>query len=211
MEPNTMKKSARFGLPAIFMVVAAVFTPSFMKPTFEPTNPTPDLTALLANSSIPPAERLQQAIAAVGQYLDADRCFLYVRDPARGRGRIALVWRRDESVPDPRTAWFDDTIDLPKRDPMFRAALNARPSDYVEDVETAGPEVLNREFEREMFGHRALIHAHVVEGPTMWAILQPAMFGRTRSWTAAERAYIEAALPRFLPVVQAYMAEQSVG
>jgi hypothetical protein len=71
--------------------------------------------------------------------------------------------------------------------------------------------VLNRDFERRTFGHRALVHAHLVdEAQQLWGILQPCVFGHPRHWTPAERAYLEAALPLLLPVVQAYMSGQQV-
>ncbi|WP_035560831.1 GAF domain-containing protein [Hymenobacter sp. IS2118] len=161
--------------------------------------------ALQADTS--PAEALQRALELVGQHLRADRCFLYVRDPERGRGRIALVWRLDEAVPDPRHDWQADTGELPQEDPLFRAALACAPSVFVEDVTEAGPEVLNQEFERRTFGHRALVHAHVTDGGQLWGILQPCVFGHPRHWTAAERAYVEGAVPRLLPMVQRYVRE----
>lgn len=167
--------------------------------------PLVELAAALA-ATTPPAERLQHALELVGPYLRADRCFLYVRDPAQGRGRIAFVWRLDEAIPDPRHDWQDDTGDLPKEDPLFRAALAARPSVFVDDVSEAGPDVLNQEFERRTFGHRALVHAHVTEHGQLWGILQPCVFGHPHHWTAAERDYLEAAVPLLLPVIQEYMA-----
>ncbi|GAA4384670.1 GAF domain-containing protein [Hymenobacter koreensis] len=173
----------------------------------------PDLsdlqTSLTARQE--PEVALTEALAHIGHNLRADRCFLYVRDPARGRGRIALVWRLDEAIPDPRHDWQDDTGELPQQDPLFRAALAAQPSVYVEDVEAAGPEVLNREFERRTFGHRALVHAHITDAEgQLWGILQPCVFGHPRHWTPEEHAYIEASLPLLLPVVQAYVQEQPV-
>ena len=167
-------------------------------------SPTDELQAVLAASG-PPAQRLQAALDLIGPHLRADRCFLYVRDPVRGRGRIALVWRLDEAVPDPRHDWQDDTGDLPKQDPLFRAALAARPSVYVDDVSEAGPDVLNQDFERTTFGHRALVHAHITDQGQLWGILQPCVFGHPRHWTVVEREYLDAATPLFLPVVQAYM------
>jgi len=171
-----------------------------------PTSPLAELAAVLA-ASTPPAEALQHALDLVGPQVRADRCFLYVRDPAQGRGRIAFVWRLDEAVPDPRHDWQDDTGDLPKQDPLFRAALAARPSVYVDDVTEAGPEVLNQEFERSTFGHRALVHAHITDGRQLWGILQPCVFGHPHHWTAAEREYLDAAAPLLLPSIQAYMRE----
>ena len=175
-----------------------------------PTTPIAELQAALTTAQ-PAAERLQHALDLIGPHLRADRCFLYVRDPQRGRGRIALVWRLDEAVPDPRHDWQTDTGDLPKEDPMFRAALATRPSVYVDDVTEAGSDVLNQEFERRTFGHRALVHAHIVENGQLWGILQPCVFGHPHHWTAAEREYLDAATPLLLPVLQEYMRGQDVG
>ncbi|MBD2767595.1 GAF domain-containing protein [Hymenobacter sp. BT664] len=169
-------------------------------------SPITELAAALAAGN-PPAECLQRALTLVGSHLRADRCFLYVRNPARGRGRIAFVWRLDEAVPDPRHDWQDDTGDLPREDPLFRAALAGRPSVYVDDVTAAGPDVLNQEFERRTFGHRALVHAHITSQGQLWGILQPCAFGHPRHWTAAERDYLDAAVGLFLPVIQEYMRE----
>jgi len=173
--------------------------------------PTAELHAVLAATELPAAERLQSALDLIGPHLRADRCFLYVRNPEQERGRIAFVWRLDEAVPDPRHDWQDDTGELPKEDPLFRAALAAQPSVYVEDVDAAGPEVLNQEFERRTFGHRALVHAHLTENGHLWGILQPCLFGHPRHWTPAEHEYLDAAGPLLLPVVQDYMRSVDVG
>ena len=174
-----------------------------------PTEPLTVLHAALATEATPEA-RLQAALDLVGPHLRADRCFLYVRNPAKARGRIALMWRLDEAVPDTRHDWQDDAGDLPKEDPLFRAALACRPSVFVDDVSEAGPEVLNQEFERKTFGHRALVHAHITENGQLWGILQPCVFGHPHHWTAAERAYLDAAVGLLLPVVQAYMQGREV-
>lgn len=149
---------------------------------------------------------INQLLEQVGQYLQADRCFLYVRDPAAGKGRIAFCWRKSNLVPNPMHDWQTDTTDLPKEDPLFRAALACQPSVFVEDVETAPPTVLNRRFEHQTFGHRALIHAHITETGQLWGILQPCTFGRPRHWAPQERAWIETMLPQFLPLIQEYIS-----
>ncbi|MCA8830770.1 GAF domain-containing protein [Hymenobacter pini] len=164
----------------------------------------PAVQAAFAEATTPETG-FTETLRLVGEFLHADRCFLYVRDPAVGRGRIAFCWRRTPAVPDPRHDWQDDTTDLPKQDPLFRAALAAQPSVYVEDVETAPPTVLNRAFEHETFGHRALIHAHITEHGQLWGILQPCLFGLPRPWTPAEHDAVESVLPLLLPVIQQYM------
>lgn len=157
-----------------------------------------------------PAEAiLGETVRLVGEALHADRCFLCIRNPATRQSRIAFVWRRDESVPDVRPEyleWVDETP-LPAQDPLYAAALAGRPSVYVADIQTAPPDVLNRDFEARTFGHRALIHAHVVENSELWGILQPCMFDSPRAWTSTDRAFIESLLPRLVPVIRAYVAK----
>lgn len=156
-----------------------------------------------------PAEILHDVVQCVGEALNADRCFLYVRQPDLERGRTAFCWRRNEQVPDKNTIqphWQPDTTTLPAEDPLIRAGLAMKPSVYVDDVDTAASDVLNRDFERETFGHRALIHAHIQKDNKLWGILQPCMFGKPRHWTDGEKAQIEAILPRLQPVIEVYVA-----
>lgn len=148
---------------------------------------------------------LTEIVRLTGEQLGAHRCFLYVRQPVQRRGRIAFCWRKNESVPDViQPDWQEDTKELPKEDPLFAAALAGKPSVYVEDVQTAPPDVLNRDFENHTFGHRALVHAHIFEAGQLWGILQPAMFGTPHQWTEHEKALIEGVLPHLVKVIKEY-------
>ncbi|QJW89664.1 GAF domain-containing protein [Spirosoma taeanense] len=163
------------------------------------------IDALLAEGHLP-GKTLDRVVGLVGSTLNADRCFLYIRQPDRQRGRIAFCWRQNEEIPNfIQPNWQPDTTDLPQEDPLIRAALAMRPSVHVDDVETAAPETLNREFERKTFGHRALIHAHIQQYGQLWGILQPCVFGQPRHWTENEKTQIEAMLPRLQPVIAAYV------
>lgn len=160
---------------------------------------------LLAEEWVP-AETLQQLVQTVGMTLAADRCFLYVRQPDQQHGRIAFCWCKDETIPNViQPEWQPDTTDLPNEDPLFRAAITMRPSVYVDDVETAEPDVLNQDFEHKTFGHRALVHAHIQRDGQLWGILQPCMFGEPRHWTDEEKTQIESILPHLQPVIAAYV------
>lgn len=161
----------------------------------------------LLAQNLPPAETLDQVVQLVGTVVNAERCFLYVRQPDQQRGRIAFCWRKDETIPDViQPDWQPDTTDLPREDPLFRAAIEGRPSVYVDDVETAGPDVLNREYERKTFGHRALIHAHIQQDGQLWGILQPCQFIGPRAWTEIEKGHLEAVLPRLQPIIASYVS-----
>lgn len=150
---------------------------------------------------------LNDAMQVVGEFLKADRCFLYVRQPEQERGRIAFCWRKDDKIdqvfqPD----WQPDTTDLPQEDPLIKAALANGGSVYVDDVKTAGPGVLNQAFEHKTFGHRALIHAHIQKDGQLWGILQPCVFGHPRHWTSEEKEQIEAILPRLQPLIEEFVS-----
>ena len=91
---------------------------------------------------------------------------------------------------------------------MFAAALKAQPSIFVEDVETAGPEVLNREFEHQTFGHRALIHAHLRSEQTLWGILQACVFEEPRVWSQGDRQLIEQTVTQLTPFAIDYVRSE---
>ncbi|MDB5243247.1 MAG: hypothetical protein JWP57_3872, partial [Spirosoma sp.] len=115
-------------------------------------NSLPEAIDRLLTEGHTPADALNQVVQYVGTALNADRCFLYVRQPDQARGRSAFCWRKNDQGPDKNTIqpdWQPDTTDLPAEDPLIRAGLTMKPSVYIDDVETAAPDVLNRQFEEE--------------------------------------------------------------
>ncbi|MBD2343258.1 GAF domain-containing protein [Anabaena subtropica] len=127
----------------------------------------------------------------LGQVLKCDRCFLYLRNPQTKFGKITHCWRRNPDIPDiGNSEWELEPASLPQVDPMFAAALRTAPSIYVEDVETADPTVVNKEFESQNFGHRALIHAHLCHNGQLWGVLQPCVFAESRVWSESDRAIV---------------------
>jgi GAF domain-containing protein len=163
----------------------------------------PEIEAIF-NAELHPAQILENVLALIGKALQADRCFLYLRNPNKEKGKIVFCWCLNETIPDVREPeWKNDTQSLPKEDPLFAAALHAQPSIYIEDVETADPKIVNHEFEHKTFGHRALIHAHIIYDNQLWGILQPAIFGKPRQWSPTDHQLVEALLLRMVkPVVE---------
>ena len=150
---------------------------------------------------------LNEAMKVVGETLDVDRCFIYVRQPDQERGRIAFCWRKDGQIDKVfQPEWQPDTTDLPQEDPLFRSALDSTKVVCVDDVKTAGPGVLNEAFEHKTFGHRALIHAPIHGGGKLWGIMEPCVFEQIRHWTNDEKAQIEAILPKLQPVIADFVA-----
>ncbi len=152
---------------------------------------------------------MDDVLARLGQQLQCDRVFLYLRSPDTQLGRVPFCWRERSSVPtiyDP--AWKPEDPALAKDDPMFAAALKAQPSIFVEDVETASSEVLNREFERQTFGHRALSHAHLCSEQILWGILQACVFEEPRVWSQRDRQLIEQAVTQLTPFAIDYVRSE---
>lgn len=150
-------------------------------------------------------------LPALGGVLQCDRCFLYLRAPQTQIGKIAFCWRRSDRFPDVTDPdWKAEPASLPNEDPLFAAALRTEPSIFVEDVETASPEVVNRDFERENFGHRALIHAHLCHEGQLWGILQPCVFEQPRVWTQRDRSIITQLDPKITPLAVAYVKSTKI-
>jgi GAF domain-containing protein len=145
-------------------------------------------------------------LPALCEVLQCDRCFLYLREPHSKKGRTAYCYLRSPQYPDVSTAeWEKEPDELPKEDPLFAAALRTDDTVFVDDVETASPEVVNVAFERKHFGHRALIHAHLGEDGRLWGILQPCVFGQPRMWTQQERSMIHQLTEKLTPLAVAYV------
>jgi GAF domain-containing protein len=136
--------------------------------------------------------------------LSADRCFLYLRDGSTRRGGTVASWSRDERFPDARRPFEPEIDDLFTIDPMMGLAAKDPQALFIEDIETAGPEILNLEFEED-FGHRALIHAPVYDEGELLGILEPCAFGEPHVWTEADKSLTRAVQERLGPVAGAWL------
>ena len=170
------------------------------------------LENLLASPKATPKYLLNEVVKMVGETLQADRCFLWVRQPATSLSRGAFVWRRNETIPNltpEQMRWSDESF-LPSQDPLYAAALNCKPSIYVNDVQSESSEIINRRFEELNFGHRALIHAHIISDNKLFGILQPCMFGSPRLWLQVEKDLIESILPKLSPFVKEFVNNEEM-
>lgn len=153
-----------------------------------------DLPSKIANISREdkePSNIFAELLPVLGEELKCDRIFLYARNPQTKVGKVVSCWRRTPEIPDiDDYGWKQEPESLAKEDPLFAAALNTKPSIFIEDVETANPEIVNKEFEQKTFGHRALIHAHLCQEGLLWGILQPCIFDKPRSWQESDRYII---------------------
>lgn len=154
------------------------------------------MNAILDSQDETTEQILTKVVQKVAEVLKADRCFIDVRDPSQERSLMAFEWGHSNSeINDfPLMKWIDEKS-FSKADPLYHAALACQPSIYVDDIETASPSILDREFEKRFCGHRALIHAHIVKDGQLWGILEPCVFDHSRQWTEDERQFIESLLP----------------
>lgn len=175
------------------------------------TNEIPtDLRKILAADSEPDTV-FAALLPALCQILQSDRCFLYLRSPHTRMGKVPFCWCRSPEYPDVSTAeWAKEPESLPAEDPLFAAALRTESSIFVDDVETASPDVVNRDFEQKNFGHRALIHAHLCQNDQLWGVLQPCMFGQPRVWTDADRSVMDQVTEKITPLAVAYVKAANV-
>ncbi|WP_017651928.1 GAF domain-containing protein [Fortiea contorta] len=165
----------------------------------------PAITNIL-ESDLPADIFFPKLLQAVGEFLQCDRCFLYLHNPNLYLGKVAFCWVRTPNLPSIHNEeWVSQPSSLVDEDPMFAAALRTQPSIFVEDVETADSQILNRQFEQENFGHRALIHAHICDDGQLWGVLQPCIFNHPRIWTEYEREVINNIVEKIAPLTVAYI------
>ncbi|WP_404787802.1 GAF domain-containing protein [Altericista sp. CCNU0014] len=153
-----------------------------------------------------PEVLFSELMPALGRFLDCDRCFLYLRNPETAVGRVEFCWVRDATIPEIYDKeWKKESKFLASQDPMFAAALSAKPSIFVEDIRTTSPEILNREFEEKNFGHRALIHAHLCQQGQLWGVLQLCSFKNPKTWTEVDRQAIKRVVLAITPIAVGYV------
>lgn len=168
------------------------------------------LEKILSNDSTPESV-FSALLPALGEVLQCDRIFLYLRHPQTQIGKVVSCWRRSREYPDLTDSdWKREPESLAQEDPLWAAAMRTEPSIFVEDVETASPAVVNKAFEQKTFGHRALIHAHLIFESELWGILQPCMFGQPRVWIQSDRQVIAAVTEKLAPLAVSYVKSAQI-
>ena len=157
-----------------------------------------------------PDQRLASVVEALVRTLWTDRAFIYMRDQVARQVAYTHLhandpnWRRFSlgrwsREPDPETL----------SEPMLKRAFSDPRAHFIDDIETAPPDVLNKHFERSFFGHRALIHAPLYQGATFYGILETATRHQPRIWSTDEKDLIRWLQPRTAELCQAYLAARS--
>ncbi|MDH3691556.1 MAG: GAF domain-containing protein [Gammaproteobacteria bacterium] len=167
----------------------------------------PELEAVVASDESVES-KLSNLIVLLGEALRCDRCLLFLRDPRTRRSYNSHGWTRrpEYALKQTRESWSQEPVSLADDDPMFALALRDPNALYIEDIETAGPDVLNRDYERDLFGHRALIHAPIYYQDLMFGIFEPCVFCKPRQWTEFDRAVTVWAQTKLGPMAAEYVA-----
>lgn len=139
----------------------------------------------------------------LGEILACDRCFLYIRDPIQSQGQITHCWSNDGQEEGWIGAdWIEDPTTL--ADPLMTIALSTPEAVFVEDIETVESDIVDLSYEREVFQHRALIHAPIYYNDALVGVLECSVFDYPRQWTSNDRALITALQTKLSPLVLSY-------
>jgi len=165
------------------------------------------LVALLAGDA-PTGEKLERSLPLLGAALACDRVLLFLRHPTTRRSSVTHAWTR---LPRyvfgrERAPWAEEPASLASDDPLFAEALRNPEALYIDDIESAGAEVLDRDYERRVFGHRALIHAPLHHEGLLYGILEPCVFHAPRRWRDRDRVLIAWTQRALAPLAAEYVA-----
>jgi len=165
-----------------------------------------ELQTLLADTRNLP--RLFEALMpAIARKLKCGRCLLFLRDPDSWQSACTHGWWDKPAHAFPRdNSWRKQSPELPKTDPMFAAALRNPEALYIEDIDTADPKLVNRDYEAREFSHRALIHAPLFHAGKCYGILEPCVFDEPRIWSRQDRDATSWLQGRMGPLAAAYVA-----
>ncbi|KAE9366044.1 hypothetical protein N431DRAFT_430213 [Stipitochalara longipes BDJ] len=186
----------------------------------EPALP-PDLEAVFTNHKHDPEALIVAFMHPFCNHITANRIFMQPRNPETRVCKL-LRWRRYESIPWPAIPkqvvdeWFIED-NWEDEDPLWRAALQLKPSIYVEDLEKSAEEgTLNLEFESKYMFHTAFVHGHAHFPPLttageedeaekerkFYGSVQPAVFDGPRIWSEEVRELVERCLVRIAPFMK---------
>ena len=161
----------------------------------------------LFEDAVEPDALFTALMPALGEVLRCDRCFLYLREPTKGQGRITHCWARDGRAAEwIGAAWLEDPT--APQDPLMTIALQTPVAVFVEDIETASSAVVDRAYEREKFRHRALVHAPIYLKDALIGVLECSMFEIPRAWSEGDRQLIAALQAKLTSPAQAYLKQQ---
>lgn len=143
---------------------------------------------------------------ALCEVLNCDRCFLYIRNPEIAQGKITHCYCTSPEWNDlTGESWDEEDENITAKDPLMALAYRTPEAIFVDDIETAGSDLVNREYEQDFFKHRALIHAPIYCNGQFCGVLEPCVFHQPRPWTEHDRQLVAAVQARLAPLVSKYL------
>ena len=158
----------------------------------------------------PLEESFHRLMEVYGRALGADRCLLFLYEPERQLARCTHQWmRRPEwAFGRPDNGWQPmDQAQTARDDPMFAMALESPEALYIDDIETADPNLVNAPYEIENFQHRGLVHAPLMDDGVLWGILEPCVIAAPKAWTESDRAVTAWVQQKLTPLAIRYVRE----
>ena len=153
-------------------------------------------------------EKMTRLMQVLCDALDCDRCLLFLRDPDTRKARCTHGWETDPgfAFDRPDDGWAEEPANLESEDPMFAEAMHNPEALFIEDIETASPDLVNAEYEREVFKHRALIHAPLRHGDKVYGILEPCTMVEPKAWSDQDREITAWTMKQLTPIAMDYIA-----
>lgn len=94
--------------------------------------------------------------------------------------------------------------------PLMAIAFRTLEAVFVDDIETAESAAVHLAYERELFKHRALIHAPIYWNGQLYGIGEPCVFQEARAWTEFNQAIIGSVQTRLAPLTFQYLNQQKL-
>jgi GAF domain-containing protein len=160
------------------------------------------------DSDAPGDEKMARLMQVLCDVLACDRCLLFLRDPDTRKTRCTHGYEIDPgfAFDRPDEGWVPHPESIETDDPMFAEAMHNPEALFIEDIETAPSDLVNAEYERENFKHRALIHAPLQHGGKLYGVLEPCTMEEPRVWSERDREITAWTMKRLTPIAMDYIA-----
>lgn len=160
------------------------------------------------DSSASGDDKMARLMEVLCDVLACDRCLLFLRDPETRKTRCTHGYETDPgfAFDRPDEGWVAHPTTIETDDPMFAEALRNPEALFIEDIETAPSELVNAEYERKHFKHRALIHAPLRHDGKLFGVLEPCTMEEPRVWSADDREVTAWTMKQLTPIAMDYIA-----
>lgn len=152
------------------------------------------------------AQVLDRILPVLGELLQVDYCFLYLRHPQQEKGMITHRWQKAKRYPTMvEDSWHVEDEKL-MDSPLFKAAIKAEHSVFVNDVQAEYEDLKDTDaFTRD---EQALVQGRILKQEQLWGILRVCVSNNSRQWMQFDRSLIIHSIQRLVPHVISYVNAQ---